>query len=111
MNNIKPVYITKPNFKVWSKELIYKGTRPVDRKYTTPTHSFMVYFDAPYDKGNTVTLVQVNKHYPLPFWLAARTIELLMMGEDNGLTTEDALLYAADLAKMDGEVLVLVGAQ
>jgi len=108
MNNANPIQVTKRQFTVWDTALLYKATRVVDRKYTTPSHSFMVHFEDPYDKVNAIALLKGNTTYTLPSWLARRTIELLLEGESNGLEVEDALLYAAGLADMDGEVLVLI---
>lgn len=108
MNNKNPIQVTKRQFTVWDTVLLYKVNRVVDRKYITPSHSFMIYFEGPYDKVNTVALVKGNTTHTLPTWLASRIIELLLEGDSNGLGVEDALVYAAGVADMDGEVLVLI---
>lgn len=108
MNNRNLIQVTPRRFTVWDTALLYKVNRVVDRKYTTPSHSFMVHFEDPYDKVNAIALIKGNDTYTLPTWLATRTIELLLEGESNGVGVEDALLYAAWLADMDGEVLVII---
>lgn len=108
MNNRNSIQVVKRQPTIWDTALLYKATRVVDRKYTTPSHSFMVHFEDPYDKVSTVALLKGNDTHVLPAWLATRTIELLLEGESNGVDVEDALLYAAGMANMDGEILVLI---
>lgn len=79
-----------------------------ERTMKLPTHSFRIFIDGKFGKLTRVTLLNGGKVEELPNWLAKRIIELLDSGYDN-ITVEDALLYAAGLLNMVGEITVVVG--
>lgn len=98
-----------PKFKTWNLETLYEGTRTADRKVNTPTHSFRIYVEGEFGKLNKVELAKGREQHRVAGWLAKRIIELLATGGNENIDVDDALLYAASLFNMDGEIAVMVG--
>jgi len=101
--------MTVPNFKTWSLETLYEGTKTPARKVLSPTHSFRIYVEGDWDKLNKVEFAQGRTTTRLAGWLEKRIIDLLGTGANENIDLDDALLYAAWLLKMDGVVAVMVG--